>query len=500
MYLKSKYAHRKASKKLKRPSRQETLGTSILSRASIGLPTDSWEIVRNKLVLKEVIGEGFFGKVIRAEFYLKGKKGKTPVAIKTLKDECKTTEKFRLQDELELMKTFDKHPNIIDLIGCCTIDDPIYIVLEFAPFGNLRDYLFKSRKSKATALPVLQESEDAAYETVNFEHDAALSPLSADDLTSFAWQITRAMSYLTSIKCVHRDLAARNVLLTHDKRCKLSDFGMAYTKNQGGLYEDLNQPKLPIRWMAPEAVLDNIYTTSSDVWSFGVTLWEIITLGGYPYPGVTTDELIEKIKEGYRMPKPDHCEDTIYEIMKCCWQLNADDRPSFDQLTTQLDNILSAEKDYIDFTFFRGSIYENVQCELLMTNQAEHHNNMNNKFHHKDECCHREDESKHHNHSDRNSLSDENNHHKDVQSYHEGKNVNHEHNQENNTHYNHGHEKNKLDNGISVENKDNQHAYDNSNYQHENNNSQFGEGTDHQRDEVSDPWYDNENNVINIED
>ncbi|XP_071959024.1 uncharacterized protein [Antedon mediterranea] len=118
--------------------------------------------------------------------------------------------------------------------------------------------------------------------------------------------------------------------------------------------------------MAPEAVLDNAYSTSSDVWSFGVTMWEIITLGGHPYPGISTGDLIVKIKEGYRMPKPDHCEQSIYELMIWCWSLDPEDRPSFDQLSGQLDTLLSEDKDYIDFTHFRESIYENIQCNQKM--------------------------------------------------------------------------------------------------------------------------------------
>ncbi|XP_006821691.1 tyrosine-protein kinase receptor Tie-1-like, partial [Saccoglossus kowalevskii] len=144
--------------------------------------------------------------------------------------------------------------------------------------------------------------------------------------------------------CVHRDLAARNILLNDKLVCKLSGFGLATDVLDQRDYEKRTQGRLPVRWMAPESILDGVYTNKSDVWSYGIVLWEIATLGGVPYNDMSTQEVIESVQDGYRMPRPDKCHQDLFSAMKRCWADNPERRPAFQKLTKILQVILDGDK------------------------------------------------------------------------------------------------------------------------------------------------------------
>lgn len=180
--------------------------------------------------------------------------------------------------------------------------------------------------------------------------------LNMEDLISYSFQVAKGMEFLSSRKCIHRDLAARNILLSENNVVKICDFGLARDVYKDPDYVRKGDARLPLKWMAPETIFDRVYTTQSDVWSFGVLLWEIFSLGASPYPGVCIDEsYCRRLKEGTRMRAPDYSTAEIYQTMLDCWLDCPTDRPTFSELVEHLGNLLQASaqqdgKDYIPLT------------------------------------------------------------------------------------------------------------------------------------------------------
>nr|XP_045254987.1 fibroblast growth factor receptor 1 isoform X6 [Macaca fascicularis]XP_045255011.1 fibroblast growth factor receptor 1 isoform X6 [Macaca fascicularis] len=323
---------------LVRPSRLSSSGTPMLAGVSeYELPEDPrWELPRDRLVLGKPLGEGCFGQVVLAEAIGldKDKPNRvTKVAVKMLKSDATEKDLSDLISEMEMMKMIGKHKNIINLLGACTQDGPLYVIVEYASKGNLREYL------QARRPPGLEYCYNPSH---NPEEQ-----LSSKDLVSCAYQVARGMEYLASKKCIHRDLAARNVLVTEDNVMKIADFGLARDIHHIDYYKKTTNGRLPVKWMAPEALFDRIYTHQSDVWSFGVLLWEIFTLGGSPYPGVPVEELFKLLKEGHRMDKPSNCTNELYMMMRDCWHAVPSQRPTFKQLVEDLDRIVALTSNQV---------------------------------------------------------------------------------------------------------------------------------------------------------
>ncbi|XP_053536078.1 fibroblast growth factor receptor 1-A isoform X1 [Ictalurus punctatus] len=328
---------------LVRPSRLSSSGSPMLSGVSeYELPQDPrWELPRDKLVLGKPLGEGCFGQVVMGEVLGmdKDKPNRvTKVAVKMLKSDATEKDLSDLISEMEMMKIIGKHKNIINLLGACTQDGPLYVIVEYASKGNLREYL---RARRPPGMEYCYNPDQVPVETV-----------SVKDLVSCAYQVARGMEYLASKKCIHRDLAARNVLVTEDNVMKIADFGLARDIHHIDYYKKTTNGRLPVKWMAPEALFDRIYTHQSDVWSFGVLLWEIFTLGGSPYPGVPVEELFKLLKEGHRMDRPSTCTHELYMMMRDCWHAAPSQRPTFKQLVEDLDRTLSmtSNQEYLDLS------------------------------------------------------------------------------------------------------------------------------------------------------
>lgn len=303
-------------------------------------PLDSnWEIPRNQLTLGTTLGEGAFGRVVMAEAYGLEKMSKCSiVAVKMVKEGHTDADMASLVREMEVMKMIGKHINIINLLGCCSQDGPLYVIVEFAPHGNLKDFLKKNRP--------LGDPDFFGHE------DPDRTILTQKDLISFAFQVARGMEYLASRRCIHRDLAARNVLVSDDYIMKIADFGLARDIQDTDYYRKNTNGRLPVKWMAPESLQEKFYDTQSDVWSYGVLLWEIMTFGEQPYPKVTADELYSYLIRGERMDRPPRCSLNIYMLMRQCWNFDAHARPTFTEIVENLDKILTAtanaNEEYLD--------------------------------------------------------------------------------------------------------------------------------------------------------
>ncbi|KAM9111453.1 fibroblast growth factor receptor 3-like [Pangshura tecta] len=316
-------------------------GVKLANVSELELPADpKWELTRSCLTLGAPLGEGCFGQVVMAEAIGidKDKPDKAiTVAVKMLKADATDEDLSDLVSEMEMLKMVGNHKNIINLLGACTQDGPLYILVEYASKGNLQQYLRDHRPPNTFPLDTCKLPEEQ---------------LTFKDLVSCAYQVSRGMEYLASHKCIHRDLAARNVLVTEDNVMKIADFGLARDVANISCYKKTTSGRLPVKWMAPEALFDGVYTHQSDVWSFGVLLWEIFTLGGSPYPGIPSQEIFKFIEEGNRLDKPANCTHDLYMIMKECWHVVPLARPTFKQLVEDLDRVLTATStdEYLDLS------------------------------------------------------------------------------------------------------------------------------------------------------
>ncbi|XP_022807724.1 tyrosine kinase receptor Cad96Ca-like [Stylophora pistillata] len=308
----------------------------------------SWEVPRHHVTIEKVIGKGAFGQVAKGTVVgLRGRNDATTVAIKMLKFNAAESHKRELMKELDTMKNLKPHPHIIKLLGCVTESEEVLVLIEYVPLGDLLSYLRKSR--------VLNDT---------YHKDPDIKPqtsLTSHQLMKFAWQIADGMSYLSSESIIHRDLAARNVLVGKNETCKVTDFGMARDVHQKNICERKTKGRLPVKWTAYEALLYGNYTTKSDVWSYGVVLYEIFTIGGSPYPRIDGEKIANLLEEGYRMPKPQHVENELYQIMMRCWQNDPDERPAFTELKIQLKEMETLHKRLIDMRMHDKHLYANVE-------------------------------------------------------------------------------------------------------------------------------------------
>ena len=267
------------------------------------------EVGSDSVKMEALLGQGAFGEVYRGFLSKELNTESISVAVKTIKRGSTSELRAKFSDEARLFAMLN-HKNIVSCIGVHLDSDPQFILLEIMK-NDLKSYL------KSAPNPFFTRQE----------------------LVNCVSQVANAMDYLSGMRIIHRDLAARNVLGGFErlKVVKLNDFGLSRTLSTSDYYRKVSNDKIPVRWMAPESILERKYSTASDVWSFGVFCWEVFELGSTPYPGVPLENLMNFLLRGNRMTKPQECPEAIFQMMLQCWQVEAEARPRFRSILKVLD-------------------------------------------------------------------------------------------------------------------------------------------------------------------
>ncbi|XP_071055369.1 proto-oncogene tyrosine-protein kinase ROS isoform X1 [Onthophagus taurus] len=282
-------------------------------------------IRRDQISLTKFLGSGAFGEVYEGKARGISENAETKVAVKTLRKGASEQEKTEFLQEAQLMSHF-KHKHILQLLGVCLDNDPHYIIMELMEGGDLLTYLRASRNTSALRTP----------------------PLTLVELLKMCLDVTTGCRYLEEMHFVHRDLACRNCLVSStdsaSRIVKIGDFGLARDIYKNDYYRKEGEGLLPVRWMAPESLVDGVFTSQSDVWSFGVLLWEIMTLGQQPYPARNNLEVLHYVRRGGRLGKPTDCPEKLHDLMLLCWSFEPEGRPTFkyclDTLTKLHEQVL----------------------------------------------------------------------------------------------------------------------------------------------------------------
>ncbi|XP_032417507.1 tyrosine-protein kinase Fes/Fps [Xiphophorus hellerii] len=266
---------------------------------------DKWVLEHDDIILGPLIGKGNFGEVYSGRL----RSDNTPVAVKSCKENLAPEHKSKFLMEARILKQYN-HPNIVKLIGVCTQKQPIYIIMELVSGGDFLSFL-RNEGHGLTPKMLVKMTENVAA----------------------------GMEYLESKKCIHRDLAARNCLVAERNVVKISDFGMSRERDDGVYSAEGGLRQIPVKWTAPEALNYGRYTTQSDVWSFGILLWETFSMGMTPYTSMNNQQTRDEVEKGYRMPAPHGCPVEISRVMSNCWQYDPRNRPTFRKIRTELNAI-----------------------------------------------------------------------------------------------------------------------------------------------------------------
>uniref|UniRef100_A0A158R5H6 Protein kinase domain-containing protein n=1 Tax=Syphacia muris TaxID=451379 RepID=A0A158R5H6_9BILA len=343
-------------------SSHSMLETNILYHRSFGTNFADviCEIPSSQIQVGAIIGQGAFGMVCMGTIHgVEGFGRSTTVAIKQLNVNAEDFQKSEFTAEIDIMKQVGKHPNIVAMYGFCNEPNHQCMIMEYVPFGDLKHYLQELRKQfdivvynkkcgknfdMSSNSP--STSMNSAMITNNGKYAESSSYcLDPNELQNFALQVASGMAHIESLGIIHRDLAARNILVGRGKQLKISDFGLS----RRGVYVKTSKGIIPLRWLSIEAIEHNLYSTKSDVWAYGVVLWEICTLAGFPYASVSDKELLKHLQQGNRLQKPSSCANEIYDIMMKCWAEEPTERPSFASLCEYLSDLNNQDCPYVEF-------------------------------------------------------------------------------------------------------------------------------------------------------
>ncbi|XP_053133978.1 insulin receptor-related protein isoform X2 [Hemicordylus capensis] len=292
--------------------------------------SDEWEVPREKITVLRELGQGSFGMVyegIAKDIEQEGEE--TKVALKTVNELATTREQIEFLNEASVMKAFRCH-HVVRLLGVVSQGQPALVIMELMTRGDLKSYL-RSLRPEA-------------------ENNPGLPPPSLKAMIQMAGEIADGMAYLNAKKFVHRDLAARNCMVSEDFTVKIGDFGMTRDIYETDYYRKGGKGLLPVRWMSPEALKDGIFNTHSDIWSFGVVLWEVATLAEQPYQGMSNEQVLHFVMDNGLLEKPENCPEKLHELMTGCWQQNPRLRPSFTQILESIKEEMSPA--FRTFSFF----------------------------------------------------------------------------------------------------------------------------------------------------
>ncbi|NWY62202.1 INSR protein, partial [Chionis minor] len=301
-----------------------------LSASDVYVP-DEWEVPRDKITLLRELGQGSFGMVYEgiAKDIVKGEP-ETRVAVKTVNESASLRERIEFLNEASVMKGFSCH-HVVRLLGVVSKGQPTLVVMELMAHGDLKSYLRSLRP-------------DA-------ENNPGRPPPTLREMIQMAAEIADGMAYLNAKKFVHRDLAARNCMVAEDFTVKIGDFGMTRDIYETDYYRKGGKGLLPVRWMAPESLKDGVFTAYSDVWSFGVVLWEISSLAEQPYQGLSNEQVLKFVMDGGYLDQPDNCPERLHSLMQMCWQYNPKMRPTFIEIIEMLKEDLHPSFHEVSFFY-----------------------------------------------------------------------------------------------------------------------------------------------------
>ncbi|KAJ9594151.1 hypothetical protein L9F63_014407, partial [Diploptera punctata] len=296
---------------------------------------DEWEVSREKVKLLKELGQGSFGMVYEGLL----KPEDTQCAIKMISESASVREKMEFLNEASMMKSFAGAHHVVNLLGVVSRGQPALVIMELMGKGDLKSYLRASREPPPP-------------------------PPDLRRMLLMAAQIADGMAYLEAHKFVHRDLAARNCMIGDDLTVKIGDFGMTRDIYETDYYRNGSKGLLPVRWMSPESLADGVFTSQSDVWSFGVVLWEMTTLAEQPYQGLANEQVLQHVLGGGILERPLCCPEIFHQFMMNCWNRRPSRRPRFLNIVAELEAASGLDSKFKEVSFYHSKEGQELKANL----------------------------------------------------------------------------------------------------------------------------------------